>query len=118
MKKLLKWMGYSAVLSLIVALLFLANLFFMKPLSIDHFLAKELFLEMLDSPESLTYLGVVDRFNWFTGHQSEISINGLKELDEDLLSSKDARLTLLSYEEDSLSNQQQISRKIALFTTK
>ena len=115
MKKLLKWMGYSAVLSLIVALLFLVNLFFMKPLSIDHFLAKELFLEMLDSPESLTYLGVVDRFNWLTGHQSEISINGLKELDEDLLSSKDARLTLLSYEEDSLSNQQQISRKIALF---
>ena len=108
-------MGYSAALSLIVALLFLANLFFMKPLSIDHFLAKELFLEMLDSPESLTYLGVVDRFNWFTGHQSEISINGLRELDEDLLRSKDSRLTLLSYEEDSLSKQQQISRKIALF---
>ena len=109
MKKLLKWIGYSAALSLTVTILFLVNLFFMKPLSIDHFLAKELFLEMLDSPESLTYLGVVDRFNFLTGHQSKISINGLEELKNDLISSKDIRLTLLSYEENSLSKQQQIS---------
>ena len=115
MKKLFKWIGYSAALCLTVTILFLVNLFFMKPLSIDHFLAKELFLEMLDSPESLTYLGVVDRFNFLTGHQSKISINGLEELEDDLISSKDIKLTLLSYEENSLSKQQQISRKIALF---
>ena len=69
MKKLFKGLLYSFGLLLIVGIFYLVNLFLFKPFSLDHYLAKELILEMVDSPESLTYLGVVDRFNWLTNHQ-------------------------------------------------
>ena len=115
MNRLLKGILYSFGLLLIVGIFYLGNLFLFKPFSLDHYLAKELILEMLDSPESLTYLGVVDRFNWITNHQSKISIAGLKDLEEDLEDAKESKTRLLSYENDSLTEQQKITKKIAVF---
>jgi len=106
---------YSLGIIFTVGLVYLGNLFFFKPFSLDHYLAKELILEMLDSPESLTYLGIVDRFNWITNHQSKISITGLEDLKEDLIDSKEIKSILLSYSDDSLSEQQLITKKIAVF---
>ena len=103
MKKFLKAALYSLGLLLLVGVIYLSNLFLFKPFSLDHYLAKELISEMLDSPESLTYLGVIDRFNWVTNHQSKISISGLDDLEEDLIDAKNSRAMLLSYDEESLS---------------
>ncbi|HIA44112.1 MAG TPA: DUF885 domain-containing protein, partial [Gammaproteobacteria bacterium] len=91
MKKIIRWVIYSLGIIFTVGLVYLGNLFFFKPFSLDHYLAKELILEMLDSPESLTYLGIVDRFNWITNHQSKISITGLEDLKEDLIDSKEIK---------------------------
>ena len=115
MKKIFKGVIYSLGVLLIVGAFYLGNLFLFKPFSLDHYLAKELLLEMLDSPEALTYLGVVDRFNWLTNHQSKISTSGLEELKEDFLDAKDSRSVLLSYNDESLSKQQKITKKIAVF---
>ena len=115
MKKFLKAALYSLGLLLLVGVIYLSNLFLFKPFSLDHYLAKELISEMLDSPESLTYLGVIDRFNWVTNHQSKISISGLDDLEEDLIDAKNSRAMLLSYNEESLSEQQKITKKIAVF---
>ena len=115
MKKFLKAALYSLGLFLLVGVIYLSNLFLFKPFSLDHYLAKELISEMLDSPESLTYLGVIDRFNWATNHQSKISISGLDDLEEDLIDAKNSRAMLLSYDEESLSEQQKITKKIAVF---
>ena len=113
--KLFRWIKSILALILIASGFYLGNLFFFKPYSIDHYLAKEFLLEMLDSPESLTYLGIFDRFNWFTNHQSKISITGLAHLKEDLDDAKNSKSILLSYEDASLSKQQKITKKIALF---
>ena len=115
MKKLFKGLLYSIGLLLIVGIFYLVNLFLFKPFSLDHYLAKELILEMVDSPESLTYLGVVDRFNWLTNHQSKISISGLSDMEEDLIDAKKLKARLLSYENESLSEQQKITKEIAVF---
>ena len=115
MKKIIRWVIYSLGIIFTIGLVYLGNLFFFKPFSLDHYLAKKLILEMLDSPESLTYLGIVDRFNWITNHQSKISITGLEDLKEDLIDSKEIKSILLSYSDDSLSEQQQITKKIAVF---
>ena len=64
MKKFLKAVLYSLGVVLLGGLIYLGNLFLFKPFSLDHYLAKELILEMLDSPEAITYLGMFDRFNW------------------------------------------------------
>ena len=115
MKKLFKGFLSSVALLLIVGIFYLGNLLLFKPFSLDHYLAKELILEMVDSPESLTYLGVVDRFNWLTNHQSKISITGLSDMEEDLIDAKKLKARLLSYENESLSEQQKITKEIAVF---
>ena len=115
MRKFFKWVGYSIAVVLILGILYLGNLFFMKPLSLDHYLGKEVVLEFLDSPEALTYMGIVDRFNWITHHQSKISITGLEDLEEDLIEAKKAKSMLLAFNDTSLTKQQKITKKIAVF---
>jgi len=115
LKKVFKGFLYSFGLLLIVGVFYLGNLLLFKPFSLDHYLAKELILEMIDSPESLTYLGVVDRFNWLTNHQSKISITGLSDMEEDLADAKKLKALLLSYKNESLSEQQKITKEIAVF---
>ena len=115
MKKIIRWALYSLGFIFTIALFYLGNLFFFKPFSLDHYLAKELILEMLDSPESLTYLGIVDSFNWLTNHQSKISISGLDDLEDDLNDSKEIKSVLLSYKDNKLSEQQKITKQIAVF---
>ena len=115
MKKFLKVILYSLGVVLLGGLIYLGNLFLLKPFSVDHYLAKELILEMLDSPEAITYLGMFDRFNWATNHQSKISISGIEDLEEDLIDAKNSRAMLLSYDDKSLSEQQKITKKIAVF---
>ena len=100
---------------LFVAGLYLVNLFWMRPWSLDHYLAKELVLDAMDSPESLTYLGLVDGMNWLTNHQSELSIYTPEELDQDLVELRRHRLLLDSFDNEFLSQAQQITKKIAIF---
>ena len=100
---------------LFVAGLYLVNLFWMRPWSLDHYLAKELVLDAMDSPESLTYLGLVDGMNWLTNHQSELSIYTPEKLDQDLVELRRHRLLLDSFDNEFLSQAQQITKKIAIF---
>jgi hypothetical protein len=56
MVKTLKFIGYTFLLGLTIISLYMVNLFAMKPFSIDHYLAKELTMGLLDSPEFMTYI--------------------------------------------------------------
>ena len=100
-----------------VAGLYLVNLFWMRPWSLDHYLAKELVLDAMDSPESLTYLGLVDGMNWLTNHQSELSIYTPEKLDQDLVELRRHRHLLDSFDNEFLNQEQQITKKIAIFET-
>ena len=115
MKTILKFIKYSLTLVVAITGLYLINLFLMKPVSIDHYLGKEVVMEMLDSPEMLTYLGILDRFNFITNHQSKLSDEGLEELEEGLEEMRQAKKILESYDDSQLSQQQSITKKIALF---
>ena len=75
-----KYLFRLSLLAILVISIYLINLFFMKPFSIDHFLAKETFLEIVDSPESMTYIGIFDKYNWFTGHASKLTIPSPEKL--------------------------------------
>ena len=54
MKITIRYIGYLLFLGLIITSLYFMNLFSKKPLSIDHYLAKELIIGVLDSPEYMT----------------------------------------------------------------
>jgi len=93
LKKLFKGFLYSFGLLLIVGVFYLGNLLLFKPFSLDHYLAKD----------------------WLTNHQSKISITGLSDMEEDLADAKKLKALLLSYKNESLSEQQKITKEIAVF---
>ena len=90
-KRGFKAIGLVLVFGLSLSSLYLVNLFVMKPVSIDHFLNKELLTGLADSPEAMTYLGIFDQFNWFTKHNSKLSIPNPEDNQADI---KDAKKTL------------------------
>ena len=87
----------------------------MKPISLDHYLGKEVISGMLDSPEAMTYLGIIDQFNFITKHQSKLSVYGLEDQAEDLADMKKSRAILERYDDSKLTKQQRISKNVALF---
>ena len=115
MKTILKYSKYAVITFITITGFYLINLFLMKPVSIDHYLGKEIVMEMLDTPEMLTYLGILDPFNFITKHQSKLSNNGLEDLKEDLEEMKQAKKILERYDDSKLSQQQSITKKIALY---
>ena len=113
-KKILKYARNLIILIIGVGSIYLVNLFFMKPYSIDHFLGKELVMGLVDSPEALTYIGIFDRFNWLTKHNSKLSIPE-DDLENDIKELEDSIKTLYKYDDSSLSETQIITKKIAIF---
>ena len=116
-KRFLKAVGTLGVYGLALSLIYLTNLFFMKPASIDHYLAKELILELTDSPEAMTYIGIFDQYNWLTKHNSKLSIPSSEDLEKDISNSKKTLNVLEKYNNKKLTDNQKITKKIAIFDT-
>ena len=87
----------------------------MKPVSIDHYLGKELILDLTGSPEELTYVGVLDRFNWITNHNSKLSIPQDNDIENGVKQTEKVIKTLYKYDDSRLSNIQKNTKKIAIF---
>ena len=68
MKITIRYISYLLFLGLMITSLYFMNLFSKRPLSIDHYLAKELIIGVLDSPEYMTYLGIFDGYGKILGH--------------------------------------------------
>ena len=117
MKKLLKFVGYIVVSGLAVISLYLVNLFLMKPYSIDHYLAKELTMGLLESPEYMTYIGIFDPYNAILKHNQKLSINTLADGEEDYQDSLKHLSMLKKYDPGTLTKVQKVTQKIAIFDT-
>ena len=117
MKITLKYLGFFVLILLIVASLYLMNLFSKKPYSIDHYLAKELVVGITDSPEYMTYLGIFDGFNFISKHNQKLSISSLEDGKETYLENLERLKILKNYDVDSLTKNQKITHEIAIFDT-
>ena len=117
MNNIFKYIRYIFLSIFFIILIFFINLFFMKPISLDHFLNKEISLELIRSPEYMTYVGVFDKFNFILKHNEKLTIptnSYYKKNHENKLK----RLSILKkYKKESLSPNQKISQKIAIFDT-
>ena len=114
-ERAIKIFKYAFLIAFTGASLYLANLFLMKPFSIDHYLAKELVIGLADSPEALTYIGIFDNFNWLTKHNSRLSIPTDEDMDNDIKKLEKAIKTLYKYKDSSLSDIQKNTKAIAIF---
>ena len=117
MNKLLKYLGYGILSCVAVASLYLANLFLMKPYSMDHYLAKELTLSLLEAPEFMTYIGVFDPFNSVLKHNQKLSIGTLEDAENDFQKTLQHLKTIKKYNSENLTEIQKVTQKIAIFDT-
>ena len=117
LSRIIKSVGFILVWALMLFSIYLFNLFFMKPVSIDHYLGKEIIKDLTSSPEYMTYLGVFDDLDWLTGHNSKISISDYGDIAEDLGSEKRKLNILNRYNDKALSPLQQTTKQIAIFDT-
>ena len=117
MKKLLKYFGYLLLSGLLVMSLYLANLFLMKPYSIDHYLAKELSMNLMESPEFMTYIGIFDSLNVILKHNQKLTIDSLEDGEDDYQDNLKHLEMLQKYNPNDLSGVQKVTRKIAIFDT-
>ncbi len=117
MKKLLKYFGYLLLSGSLVISLYLANLFLMKPYSIDHYLAKELSMSLMESPEFMTYIGIFDPFNVILKHNQKLTIDSLEDGEDDYRDNLKHLEMLQKYNPNDLSGVQKVTRKIAIFDT-
>ncbi len=117
MQRTFKYLGYSVLVLSVIVALYLLNLFSKKPYSLDHFLAKELIVGILDSPESMTYLGLFDDYNLIFNHNQRLTISSLEDGKKKYLEDLQRLDTLKKYQVDGLSKNQQITHKIAVFDT-
>ncbi len=71
MKRFLKWLGGILAVLFVVAAVFLVNLIWFRPWSLNAFYEK-IFVEVLfDQPELLSNLGLVEQFG-ITGHNARL----------------------------------------------
>jgi len=115
--RIIKSFGFLLVWALMLFSVYLFNLFFMKPVSIDHYLGKEIIKDLTSSPEYMTYLGIFDDLDWLTGHNSKISIPNYDDIAEDLSSEKRKLDILTRYSDKALSPLQKTTKQIAIFDT-
>ena len=118
LSRMIKSVGFIFVWALMLFSIYLFNLFYMKPVSIDHYLGKEIIKDLTSSPEYMTYLGIFDDLDWLTGHNSKISIPEYDDIAEDLNSEKRKLDILTRYNDKALSPLQQTTKQIAIFDTK
>ena len=117
MKITFRYITYLIFLGVIITSLYLMNLFSKKPFSLDHFLAKELIINVLDSPEYMTYLGIFDNYGQVLGHNKKLSINSLEDSESDYRDNLQPLATLKRYDVNDLTENQKITHKIAVFDT-
>lgn len=109
------WTGRSLLVLLIIVGLWLTNLIWFKPFSINHFYEK-VFVELaLDSPELTTQLGIPFIYDWYKDDLDDIS--DAKNW-ENFNKAKKNYETLLSYDYDSQSPENQLNTDILAYYIK
>ena len=115
MRMILKWTLRGLFGLILVACLYIGNLFSDRPLSLNHFLEKELLTQLFESPEVMTSVGLFDDFNWLTQHNDKLSLGSEEEALSRHAATLKRRDVLATFEETSLSPDEQITLAIAKF---
>ncbi len=113
LKKILKILGALVVLAVLAAGAFFVHVWYFKPISINLFFGREALQFALESPELLSSIRVLEPFG-IDGHNAELDDESLAAGDRLFARLKDARATLVSYEDADLDAADQRSKEIML----
>ena len=112
-KKILKIAGTLLLVVIVAGGLFAAHTWYFKPVNINLFFARTMMQIMLESPEMLSSLRVLEPLG-ITGHNAELDDDSMAAGDRFMQQMKDAYEMLLSYEDEDLSEGDLVSKQIAV----
>jgi uncharacterized protein (DUF885 family) len=110
-KRLLKWLLAIVGVLLLVAIVFAANAIWFRPWSINVFYEKVFIEVLLDEPELLTQLGLVERLG-ITGHSGRLSDISLAKQQKTIERTKRNLQQLRSYPLEKQNPSQQLSTRV------
>jgi uncharacterized protein (DUF885 family) len=112
-KKIMKWFGLTLAVVLVLGGAFIAHSWYFKPVNINIFFARAFLQVALESPEMLSSIHVLEQFG-IKGHNAELDDESMASGDRLSAHMKQSRETLLSYEDDDLSEGDVMSKRIAM----
>ncbi len=112
-KKIMKWLGMTLVLLLVLGGAFVAHSWYFKPVNINVFFARAFLQVALESPEMLSSIHVLEQFG-IKGHNAELDDESMAAGDRLFAHLKESREVLLSYEDEGLAEGDIMSKRIAL----
>jgi len=112
-KKIMKWVGLTLVVLLVLGGAFVAHSWYFKPVNINIFFARAFLQVALESPEMLSSIHVLEQFG-IKGHNAELDDDSIAAGDRLFAHMKESREILLSYEDEDLSEGDIMSKRIAM----
>ena len=112
-KKVMKWVGLTLVVLLVLGGAFIAHSWYFKPVNINIFFARAFLQVALESPEMLSSIHVLEQFG-IKGHNAKLDDDSIEAGDRLFDHLKKSRETLLSYEDEDLSEADIMSKRIAM----
>jgi uncharacterized protein (DUF885 family) len=112
-KKVMKWLGLTLLLLLVLGGAFIAHSWYFKPVNINVFFARAFLQVALESPEMLSSIHVLEQFG-IKGHNAELDDESQASGDRLFAHLKESRDMLLSYEDEDLASADIMSKRVAL----
>ncbi len=112
-KKVMKWVGLTLVVLLVLGGAFIAHSWYFKPVNINIFFARAFLQVALESPEMLSSIHVLEQFG-IKGHNAKLDDDSIEAGDRLFDHLKKSRETLLTYEDEDLSEADIMSKRIAM----
>jgi uncharacterized protein (DUF885 family) len=112
-KKIMKWFGLTLAVVLVLGGAFIAHSWYFKPVNINIFFARAFLQVALESPEMLSSIHVLEQFG-IKGHNAELDDESMASGDRLFAHMKKSRETLLTYEDEDLSEGDIMSKRIAM----
>lgn len=113
LKKVFKWLGISLLVFLLVGVAFIAHTWYFKPVNINLYFGRAFLQVALQSPEMLSSIHVLEQFG-INGHNAELDDESRAAGDRMFDKLEEVRSTLVSYDDDGLSESDRMSKRIAL----
>jgi uncharacterized protein (DUF885 family) len=112
-KKILKWLGAVLALMLFLGAGFGVHVWYFKPYDINLFFGREALKFALESPQLLSSIHVFEQFG-INGHNAELDDDSMASTDRIFERLKGAHQVLVSYQDEDLSEADQMSKEIML----
>lgn len=114
-KTIFKWLGFLLLIIVLLGGSFAAYEWNAdKPFRFRSFVDREVLKMAFESPETLTSLGFLESFG-ITGHNADLDDASLAKADEMYVKLKTVHKTLKSYDDESLTEADRLSKEIALY---